>query len=133
MHRALADAHHPNLRFGKTGAELVAGLQLIAVQFVQAALDVDGGELALVGGLELRADVVFVNGVATPRELFLTITASDRPHEYLPFSGAVMIPFSVQNQRPWRACAFRPSSRLRPLLFRLPDSDGPAPRIRRDP
>src|SRR5262245_16679200 len=87
MHSTMADAHHPNLGLGNAGAELVSRLQLIAVKLERSRFDVDHRELILVGGLELGADLVLVDGVPTPRELFFAIAAFDRAHYQPPLLG----------------------------------------------
>ena len=59
----------------------MARLQLILINLVDSALDVDGSKLALVVGLELRADIILVNGVAPPGELLFAVAAFGRGHE----------------------------------------------------
>jgi hypothetical protein len=56
MNSARADPHHPNLRIGNALAQLIACLELIGINLVHSAFNVDRGKLAIVVGFELRAD-----------------------------------------------------------------------------
>src|SRR5437879_10937711 len=80
MDVARAHPHHPNLRLGKASAQPVACLQLIRVDYVHPAVDVDGGKFALVVNREVGTDFVLINGVAAPGKLFLAVTALGRGH-----------------------------------------------------
>src|SRR3990172_334100 len=73
--------HQPSLRFGTPGPQPIASRQLVGVNLVLARFDVDGHELALVFGLQARADIIFVDGVAAPRELLFAVAAFRRGHE----------------------------------------------------
>src|SRR5438309_546206 len=76
-----ADSHHPNLRLGKARSQPLACPQFIFVDLVRARNNVDGNELALVFSFQVRADIVIVDGVTTPGELFFTVAAYRRGHE----------------------------------------------------
>jgi hypothetical protein len=82
-----ADSHHPELRPGKGSEQPIPCLHLVFIDLVTAALDVDGNKLALVGGFELRTDVLLLNGVTTPGDLFVAVSRFDRSHNLFPFSG----------------------------------------------
>src|SRR6266404_5591709 len=84
MYRTRADPHHPNLSLGNAGAQPVACRQLIHINLVHSSFDVDGCKLSLVVGLELAADLVLVNGVATLGELFFVVAALGRGHHHPP-------------------------------------------------
>src|SRR5438132_8963319 len=84
MDRARADAHNPNLRVGKTTSQALTRLQFICINLVNASLDVDGDKLTVVLGLEMREDIVLVNGVAATGELFFAIPALGRGHKHPP-------------------------------------------------
>ena len=58
MNIARADTHHPNLRIGNASTQPVACLQLIHINLVHSAVDVDRCKLAFVVGLELGADII---------------------------------------------------------------------------
>jgi hypothetical protein len=90
MNGAMADAHHPNLRLGNAGAQPVACPHLIAVKLECFAFDVDDRKLAFVGGLEPRADIILVNGVAMPRKLFFALAAFDRAHYHPPILSTLV-------------------------------------------
>src|SRR5439155_10992015 len=95
MDSAITDSHHPDLGAGNPFEQFVARFQLIGINGELSSLDVDGEKLAFVAGLELRADIVLVNGITTAGELFLAVTALCGGHKLL----RLCYPFSLLRRR----------------------------------
>jgi hypothetical protein len=89
MDRAMADPHHPNLRFGNACPQLVARLQLIDINLVSSTLNVYGRKLAVVVGFELGANIILVNGVAAPSEFVFAVAAFGSGHGLPPFPRVI--------------------------------------------
>src|SRR5262249_48005740 len=83
MHVARADPNQPDLSARNASTQLVTRLQLILIDLIRAALDVDGCELAVVLGRQVWADLHFINLIATAGKLFFAVAAFGRCHESL--------------------------------------------------
>jgi len=64
MDSARTDPDHPNLRFRNPRAQAIARLELISINLVGTALDVDGCEFSAIVWANFGKNIVFENGIA---------------------------------------------------------------------
>src|SRR5262245_22680585 len=84
MDSSITHAHHPDLRVRNALAKLLASAQLVGIDRILSAFDVDGNKLAPIRGLEFRLHLLLVNGAAAPGEFLLTVATLRGSHGLLP-------------------------------------------------
>jgi hypothetical protein len=76
----MPDPDNPRLGIRVAGEQAFGGREDIVGHLKGSGIDIDRHNLALVTGLDLRADLAFVHVVAAPRVLFLAVAWSPRRH-----------------------------------------------------
>jgi hypothetical protein len=68
------------LSTGNASIELIARHELILIDHVLSAFDVDGRELTFIFGFQMRVDLGFVNLIAAAGKLLFAVTAFGAGH-----------------------------------------------------